>query len=105
MSYTEQICLQANNSTLQATPGAAKYAASSRNHSHSVQHPFAQQFVSIIESLYPDLTKVRFKKTGQYYLLWVKQNRRSFRAKGYTPQNAARNFLSLFNYQAFQLPV
>ncbi|HBB00710.1 MAG: hypothetical protein A2W86_11705 [Bacteroidetes bacterium GWD2_45_23] len=97
--------MQAKNSTLQATPCAATCTASTRNHSNSADNPFVQQFISLVDTVYPGLTKIRFKKTGQVYVVRVKKSRRTFSAKGYTPQNAARNFISSFNYQEFLLPV
>jgi hypothetical protein len=105
MTSTEQICLQAKNSTLPATPGAATCTASTRNHSNSADQPFVQQFISLVDTVYPGLTKIRFKKTGEIYVVRVKKSRRTFSAKGYTPQNAARNFLSSFNYSLFQMTV
>lgn len=105
MPRTNEICPQANNSTLPATPSGAKSAASMRNLANSIDDTAARCFVLFLQSSFPDLRSIRFKKRGgkrcRFYILQVRVSRKILRVKGYSVQNTARNFMVAFNYNSF----
>lgn len=105
MPRTNEICPQANNSTLPATPSGAKSAASMRNLANSIDDTAARCFVLFLQSSFPDLRSIRFKKRGgkrcRFYILQVRVSRKILRVKGYSVQNTARNFMAAFNYNSF----
>jgi len=105
MPYTETICLQANNSTLPATLSGAKSDSSTRNLIHSMDDTAARCFVLFLQSSFPDLRSIRFKKRGgkrcRFYILQVRIPGKILRVKGYSVQNTARNFMAGFNYNSF----
>lgn len=102
-----KICTQANNSTLPATHIGAKtdYSARANNLAHSSSNPAAQAFVLFLQESFPELRKIRIKKHTRHYVVRVKTDNRSLRAKGYSVENAARNFLTLFIEKRKELAV